>query len=47
MFADRTVFGTDYPGIKPQQWIADFEEVELKQEVKEKILHENARRLLT
>ncbi len=46
MFADRTIFGTDYPGIKPQQWIADFEQVDLKPEVKEKILYENARRLL-
>jgi predicted TIM-barrel fold metal-dependent hydrolase len=46
MFSDRTVFGTDYPGIKPQQWIADFEQIELPDEVKEKVLHKNARRLI-
>ena len=46
MFSDRTVFGTDYPGIKPQQWIADFEHIELPGEVKEKVLYENARRLI-
>lgn len=43
---DKALFGTDYPYITPQRWLKDFEGLELKPEVREKILRGNAQRLL-
>jgi predicted TIM-barrel fold metal-dependent hydrolase len=45
-FADRMVFGTDYPGLKPARFIKDLEEIDINDEVKRKILYDNARRIL-
>ena len=43
---DKCLFGTDHPFIKPERWMADFEKLLIKPEVKRKILLENARGLL-
>ena len=43
---DRTLFGSDYPFFTPERWLRDFEAVEFKPEVREKILLRNAQRLL-
>jgi hypothetical protein len=43
---DRVLFGSDYPFLTPERWIADFEKAGFKPEVREKILLGNAKRLL-
>jgi len=44
---DRCMFGTDYPVLRPQMWLEIFEQSEdFKEEVKPKILLENAIRIL-
>ncbi len=43
---DRVLFGSDYPFLTPERWIADAEKVGFKPEVMEKILLHNAKRLL-
>jgi len=43
---DRVLFGSDYPMITPDRWLADFEEAGFKDEVRPLILKENAIRLL-
>jgi len=46
LLQDKCLFGTDYPFITPTRWLNDFEKLGFKEEVKEKILERNARRLL-
>jgi len=44
---DRILFGSDYPFITPSRWLADFDTLEgFSSEVRQKILHDNAARLL-
>jgi len=43
---DKILFGTDYPFLTPERWLADFEGVGFKDEVRPKILFDNAKRLL-
>lgn len=44
---DRILFGSDYPFIAPSRWLADFDTLEgFSPEVRQKILHDNAARLL-
>lgn len=44
---DRILFGSDYPFITPDRWLADFEHLEgFSPEVRRKILYENAARIL-
>ena len=43
---DRILFGSDYPMITPDRWLADFEQAPFKDEVRPLILKENAARLL-
>ena len=43
---DRVLFGSDYPFILPERWLEDFEKAGFKPQVREKILLENAKRLL-
>jgi predicted TIM-barrel fold metal-dependent hydrolase len=46
-FQDRIMFGSDYPFITPERWMADFETLEgFSEDVKRKIFHDNAARLL-
>jgi predicted TIM-barrel fold metal-dependent hydrolase len=46
LLKDKILFGSDYPVITPERWIADFETIGIKPEVKPKILKENAAKLL-
>ena len=41
----KVLFGTDYPLITPDRWLADFDKIAIKDEVKPLILKENAVRL--
>jgi uncharacterized protein len=44
---DRILFGSDYPFILPQRWLADFDALEgFSREVRKKILYDNAARIL-
>jgi predicted TIM-barrel fold metal-dependent hydrolase len=43
---DRVLFGSDWPAILPDRWLADFAGLEIRENVRPKILKENARRLL-
>jgi hypothetical protein len=40
------LFGTDYPFITPDRWLADFDTLEIRPDVRPLILRENAIRLL-
>jgi predicted TIM-barrel fold metal-dependent hydrolase len=40
------LFGSDYPLITPDRWLADFADADFKDEVRPLILKENAARLL-
>ncbi len=42
----KVLFGSDYPVITPDRWLADFEKLELKDEVRPLILKDNAVRML-
>jgi predicted TIM-barrel fold metal-dependent hydrolase len=42
----RVLFGSDYPLITPDRWMADFEQAGFKDEVRPLVLKENAARLL-
>jgi len=46
LLQDKVLFGSDYPLLKPDRWLADFEALELKDAVRPKILKQNAVRLL-
>jgi predicted TIM-barrel fold metal-dependent hydrolase len=46
LLQDRMLFGSDYPVLSPERWLRDFETAAFKDEVRPKILLENARRLL-
>jgi predicted TIM-barrel fold metal-dependent hydrolase len=41
----KVLFGSDYPWITPERWMADFEKIGIKEEVRPLILKENAIRL--
>ncbi len=43
---DKVMFSSDYPALDPERWLKDFEERGFREEVKPKILLENAKRLL-
>jgi predicted TIM-barrel fold metal-dependent hydrolase len=40
------LFGSDYPVITPDRWLGDFDQLDIKPEVRPLILKENAARLL-
>jgi predicted TIM-barrel fold metal-dependent hydrolase len=46
LLRNQVLFGTDYPFITPERWLADFDALEIKPEVRPLILKENAVRLL-
>ncbi|MCW2919789.1 MAG: hypothetical protein JWN52_7857 [Actinomycetia bacterium] len=46
LLKDKVLFGSDYPVITPDRWLADFAELDIKPEVRPLILKENAARLL-
>jgi len=41
----KVLFGTDYPLIAPDRWLADFEKIAIRDDVRPLILKENALRL--
>ena len=46
LLQDKVLYGSDFPALTPERWLRDFEALELKPEVRQKILLENARKLL-
>jgi predicted TIM-barrel fold metal-dependent hydrolase len=46
LIQDKVLFGSDYPVIMPERWLADFETAGFRDEVREKILKGNAAKLL-
>lgn len=43
---DKVLFGSDYPLLTPERWMNDFAQLNMKDEVRPKILKTNAMRLL-
>jgi predicted TIM-barrel fold metal-dependent hydrolase len=43
---DKVLFGTDYPLLTPERWLRDFGQLDIKPQVRPKILKDNAARLL-
>ena len=43
---DKMLYGSDYPEIAPQRWLKDFEALNYKLEVMEKVLYRNTVRVL-
>lgn len=46
LLQDKVLFGSDYPALAPERWIKDLSLLEMSESVRNKILLENARRLL-
>ena len=46
LLKEKVLFGSDFPVITPDRWLADFAELPIKDEVRPLILKENAIRLL-
>jgi predicted TIM-barrel fold metal-dependent hydrolase len=46
LLRDKVLFGTDFPLFTPERWLADFDTIGIRPEVKPKILKDNAVRLL-
>ena len=46
LLKDKVLFGSDFPVITPERWQKDFDGIAIKDEVRPKILKENAARLL-
>ena len=43
---EKVLFGSEYPLIRPERWVRDFEQLEIRDEVKPLIMKENAIRAL-
>jgi len=46
LLKNKVLFGSDYPLLTPDRWLADFDKIAIKEEVRPLILKENAMRLL-
>jgi len=46
LLQDKVLYGSDYPALQPERWLSDFEQLDIKPEVRQKILLDNARKLL-
>jgi predicted TIM-barrel fold metal-dependent hydrolase len=46
LLQDKVLFGTDYPLLTPERWLRDFDLLDIKPDVRPKILKQNAVRLL-
>ncbi|GLW54818.1 amidohydrolase family protein [Kitasatospora phosalacinea] len=46
LLQDKVLFGSDFPVLTPDRWLADFAKLPIKDEVRPKILKDNAARLL-
>jgi len=45
LLKEKVLFGSDYPMISPDRWLADFDQLDIKPAVRPLILKENAARL--
>jgi predicted TIM-barrel fold metal-dependent hydrolase len=43
---DKMLFGSDWPVITPDRWLADFAKLEIREEIQPKVLKANARKIL-
>jgi predicted TIM-barrel fold metal-dependent hydrolase len=43
---DKMLFGSDWPVITPDRWLADFAKLEIRDEIRPKVLKANARKIL-
>jgi uncharacterized protein len=43
---DKVLFGSDFPQITPDRWLRDFDALEIRPEIRQMILKDNAARLL-
>ena len=39
------LFGSDWPVITPDRWIADFAKLDIREEIRPKVLKANARKI--
>ncbi len=46
LLKDKILFGSDYPVLAPEKWIAEFDKLPIKPEVRPLIMKQNAARLL-
>lgn len=46
LLQNKVLFGSDFPVISPERWLKDFEVAAFKEEVRPKIMLDNARKLL-
>jgi predicted TIM-barrel fold metal-dependent hydrolase len=46
LLRDKVLFGSDFPLITPDRWLRDFDKLDIKPEVRPKILKHNAAKLL-
>ncbi|MGH6924868.1 MAG: amidohydrolase family protein [Propylenella sp.] len=46
LLRQKMLFGSDWPAITPDRWLADFRNIDIRDEVRPLILKENAARLL-
>ena len=46
LLKDKILFGSDYPVMAPERWMADFDKLPIKPEVRPLILKDNAAKLL-
>jgi hypothetical protein len=46
LLKEKILFGSDYPVMAPERWMADFDKLPIKPEVRPLIMKENAARLL-
>lgn len=46
LLSDRVLFGTDYPVLQPDRWLADFDLLGVDDGIRDKLLRANALRLL-
>ncbi|GBD13978.1 hypothetical protein HRbin24_02027 [bacterium HR24] len=46
LLQDKVMFGSDYPMIMPERWLSDFEAAPFREDVRPKILRDNAVRVL-
>lgn len=46
LLADKVMFGTDYPMLEPGPWLEQFAALDFDEEIKRKILWENAEEFL-
>jgi len=44
---DKMLFGSDWPVITPDRWLSDFSKLEIRDEIRPKVLKANARRILS